>query len=109
LLSGGFFWGERLRGPLSDFNQIRLALVPDNEGHSYWVVEFVWRNDGRPPFRVQHWRRARSFSLARPGPEGSQLSFLGDLKRVAKYLNMPCVIPKDYYVNLGLLDVGIDL
>jgi hypothetical protein len=102
---GVLLWGERIRGPLSDFNQIRLALVLDPGGHSYWAVEIVWRDDGHLPFRVHHWRWAQSVGLARPGDEDGQLSFLNDLKRMAKELDVQLVVPRDYCVNLGFLDV----
>ncbi len=105
---GVLFWGERLKGPLGDFDQIRLALVPNPGGHSYWAVEIVWRDNGHPPFRVQHWKRARSLSVARPGTDDGQLSFLNDLKRMAKNLDVQLVVPREYCVNLGLLDVGTD-
>jgi hypothetical protein len=102
---GVLLWGEWISGPLRDFNEIRLALVLDPGGHSYWAVEVVWRDDGHLPFRVHHWRWAQSVGLARPGDEDGQLSFLNDLKRMAKELDVQLVVPREYCLNLGLLDV----
>ncbi len=38
---GVFFFSERLSGQLSVFDQIRLALIPDDGAHFRWAVEFV--------------------------------------------------------------------
>ncbi len=54
---GVLFWGERLKGPLTDFDQIRLTFVPDPGRDPYWAVEIAWRDDRHPPFRVHNWKR----------------------------------------------------
>lgn len=106
---GLLFWAERLRGPLEDFDQIRLAQVPADrrEGRPGWALEFVWRHHTHRAFRVDHWRRPRSFHLERCWGELDSRSLLRNVKAMSQCTGLPLEIPKTYLDSLGLFDSEI--
>jgi len=107
---GLLFWTERLRGPLEDFDQIRLAQVPADhrEGRPGWALEFVWRHDAHRAFRVTQWRRPRSFHLEHCWGDLDSRSLLRNLKAMSRYTGLPLEVPKAYLASLGLFDSEID-
>jgi hypothetical protein len=107
---GLLFWTERLRGPLEDFDQIRLVRVPADhrEGCPGWALEFVWRHDTHRAFRVTHWRRPQSFHLEHCWGDLDSRSLLRNLKAMSQFTRLPLEVPKTYLDSLGLFDSEVD-
>lgn len=107
---GLLIWCEILRGDLSDFDTIQVVSVPadDGSGLLFWVVEWVWRDETLRPFRVDSWRRAKSFRLLSAVQESDRLSFLSVWHRIATDVGIPLVVPKAYSSYTGYKISGTD-
>ena len=92
---GLLFWAERFRGPIDEFDHIRVAEKPyqNGDGRLCWAVELVWREDRYQPFRVDYWRRARSFTLERGSVHTDQVLVLRTLREISKSMHLPLVPP----------------
>ncbi len=103
---GVWLWGEKWAGPIDDFDHIRLIEVPCGRHgrHRRLVVEWVWADEQRPPFRVSSWGGYHSFRLAR-GSQGSDgREFLRDLRTIAEDVGIPMLLPEPYLGGLGISD-----
>jgi hypothetical protein len=108
---GFLLWGDRLRGPLADFAEIRLVEVESevDRNQRHWAVAWIWKGELHAPFMVRYWDRPRSFHLARPWNDGDRLSFLRELKAIAKQTRLPLGVPDRYLEEHGVLDLPIDV
>ncbi len=107
---GVLFWGDKWSGPIGDFHHIRLSEVPRGRHgrHRRLVVEWVWAEPGRPPFRVTGWGRLKSFRITRCPQGGDGRGFLRDLRAVAEDVGLPLVVPERYVDGLGVNDREVD-
>jgi hypothetical protein len=97
------FWSERLSGSLDEFDHIRVADEPyqDGDGRLCWAVEFVWREDRHEPFRVDQWTRPKSFRLER-WDRNDRFTILQALGKISKDMHKPLVLPAKYRQDAGL-------
>jgi hypothetical protein len=104
------FRAEKFRGPIDEFDHIRVAENPyqDINGRFCWAVEFVWRDDRHRPFRVDYWRRARSFRLERGSQPSELILVLRALREISKGMNLPLIPPPKYFDGAELADVEND-
>lgn len=103
-------WGERWAGSLKEFNHILLRDVPRGRRgrRRRWVVDWVWREQGRRPFRVSGWGRLRSFRLAPSPPANDGLELLRALRAIAADAGLPLVVPERFLDGLGVSDLELD-
>ena len=108
---GGLFWGERWVGLLGDFDHIRLCDIPcGHRGrHRRWIVEWVWTNQERRPFRVSGWGRPESFRIAPRRRLGDDIEFLRELRGIAEDVGLPLLVPRRFLDGLGVEDSDLDL
>jgi hypothetical protein len=108
---GILLWGERLAGPLGDFEGIRLRAIPcgRRSRHLRWVVEWEWSDGRRRPFRVSDWGRLRSFHLAAVPSRSGSLVFLRSLVAIAADAGLPLAIPRSCLDGIGVGDLQLDV
>ena len=107
---GLLFWAERFRGSLDEFDHIQVAQVPydDGSGCLCWSVQFVWREDRHRPFRVDYWKRARSFTLKRACRNSERVRVLRALRDISKSMQVPLIPPPKYVDGAELAEVEDD-
>lgn len=105
---GWLMWGETFQGSLDEFKCIRVTAVRGGRRGRTWDVDWVWRGEKHPPFRVSGWVRVRSFRLAPHPASEIPVYVLATLTKIAHDAGVPLNVPDVYIDRLGVADPELD-